>query len=64
VSDAMPLDAQIQEAKRELRMRYGVYGKKLGAGTMTQIEYDRGIGLQKAIVASLERLKGIDERLL
>ena len=60
---APDLTAQIAEAKRELGMRYGVYRKKVAAGTMEQEHMNRFIDLQKAIVASLERLKRYDDAL-
>jgi len=57
----IPISEQIAEARRELGLRYGVYKKRVLVGMMTQLEHDRQIALQKAIIASLERLKQSDE---
>lgn len=52
---------QIAEARRELGLRDGVYRKRVDSGRMTQAESDAKIALQKAIIASLERLKRYDD---
>jgi len=58
--DTIPIAAQIAEAKRELGMRFAVYKKRVEAGTMTPLEQELKIALQKAIIASLERLQSYD----
>jgi hypothetical protein len=43
-------------AQRELRMREKVYAKRIEAGTMSQEEADREIGMMKEIEEILEYL--------
>ncbi len=47
---------QIEEAKRELRYRYGVYAKRVQDGRMTQAQADRQIALMRNIRDTLETL--------
>jgi hypothetical protein len=47
---------QIEEAKRELRYRYGVYAKRVQDGRMTQEQADRQIALMRNIRDTLETL--------
>jgi len=41
-------------ARRELAMRYGVYGKRVAEGRMSKQKADREIELMKAIVDDYE----------
>lgn len=45
----------IEEAKREAKMRRGVYAKQVLAGRMTQGEADRRIAMMEAIADRLLR---------
>jgi hypothetical protein len=47
---------QIEEAKRELRYRYGVYAKRVADGRMTQEQADRQIALARNIRDTLQTL--------
>lgn len=57
----MKIEDQIKEAKRELSMRRSVYARRVSEARMRQEDADHYIMLQLAIIASLVRLKMIDE---
>lgn len=57
----MKIEDLIKEAKRELSMRRSVYARRVSEARMRQEDADHKIMLQLEIIASLERLKRIDE---
>lgn len=56
--EAVSIDRQIRGAKRELRLREFKYPQWVSAGNMKQGEADEEIAVQRAIVATLEKVKG------
>lgn len=47
-------EEQLTEARRELKLRHRVYGRRVSQGFMSQLDADRFIRLQEAIVETLE----------
>ena len=47
------IEQQLEEAKRELRMREYVYPNRVNTGKMKQSEMDKLITIQKAIISTL-----------
>lgn len=57
------LDEQIAEVKREVAMRQRVYAKQVSAGTLKQEVADRQIARMMAVLATVERVKRLDDAL-
>lgn len=49
------IEELIGEMNRELEMRHQVYGRRVGAGSMTQKDADRKIALARAVIAQLQK---------
>ena len=59
----IPLAEQIAEVKREVAMRQRVYAKQVSAGTLKQEVADRQIARMMAVLATVERVKRLDDAL-
>ena len=55
--DAIPLDQQIAEVKRELGMRRHVYPRFVQGGRISQTQANERIALLEAVLETLEQLK-------
>lgn len=56
--EAVSIDAQINECRRELAMRERVYPRWVEGGQINQDTADARIAIMKAIIATLEGVKG------
>lgn len=53
----VPLDEQIAEVEREIRMRRGIYAAWIRKGTMTEAKAEKQLGAMLAVRRSLVRLR-------
>lgn len=60
LTDLLPvtLDDQILEVKREIEMRKQVYGRRVQNGTMNRRKADFQIDVMRAVLATLEKVRG------
>jgi hypothetical protein len=63
VEIVITLVEQIAEVKREIALRERVYAKQVAAGTLKPEQADRQIGRMKAVLATVERVKRLDDAL-
>jgi hypothetical protein len=53
----IPLDEQIAEVEREIRLRHRVYGRRVSDRKMSQAQANKQIGLMEAVLDSLRWMK-------
>ena len=53
----IPLDEQISEVEREIRLRYRVYGRRVSDRKMSQAQANKQIALMEAVLDSLRWMK-------
>jgi hypothetical protein len=63
VEIVITLVEQIAEVKREIALRERVYAKQVAAGALKPEQADKQIGRMKAVLATVERVKRLDDAL-
>jgi rubrerythrin len=63
VDVVITLVEQIAEVRREIALRERVYAKQVAAGTLKPEQADKQIGRMRAVLATVERVKRLDDAL-
>jgi hypothetical protein len=64
VDVVITLVEQIAEVRREIALRERVYAKQVAAGTLKPEQADKQIGRMRAVLATVERVKRLDDALV